>query len=178
MVRLCVLVVVVAAAGCKTTEGPAGQGGAGFRAATVDAPTVPIQAMYALCWPATASAQERVKLLPLPGGDVTFEAKNGASNSTGWCLREIITSYPVEQRPIAEQELAPPASPVELWAALAWVKLLAPGRFGPERGLLDPAPLAAACLATGTVREGTIAVEHSPILAVRGLASIEAERCL
>ncbi len=178
MFRLSLLVVLVITVGCKTTEGPSGQGGAGFRAAPVDAPTMPMQAMFALCWPATASAQERVKLLPLPGGDVTFEVKNGASNSTGWCLREIITSYPVAQRPTAAQELAPPVAPVELWAALAWVKLLAPGRFGPERGLLDPAPLAAACFAKGTVRAGTIAVEHSPGLSVRGLASIEAERCL
>lgn len=91
------------------------------------------------------------------------------------CARGIITSYPVAQRPTAEQELAPPTAPVDLWAALAWVKLLAPGRFGPERGLLNPAPLAAACFGKGTVRDGVIAVEHSPILSVRGLASIEAE---
>jgi hypothetical protein len=164
--------------GCKTPDGPSGQGGAGFRTALSDAPVVPMQALYPLCWSATANAQERVKLLPLAGGDVTFEVKNGASNSTGWCLREIVTSYPVGQRPVAEEELAPPVEPVELWAALAWVKLLAPGRFGPERGLLDPAPLAAACFAKGTIREGTIAVEHAPILSVRGLTSLEAERCL
>lgn len=178
MVRLWVLAVLLIVASCKTTEGPSGQGGAGFRAPAVDAPTVPMEAMYPLCWPATASAQERVKLLPLPGGDVTFEVKNGASNGTGWCLREITTSYPLAQRPTAQVELAPPNQPVELWAALAWVKLLSPGRFGPERGLLDPAPLAAACLAQGSVREGVIAVEHSPVLTVRGLASLEAERCL
>lgn len=175
--RTC-FVAILLLAGCKTTEGPSGQGGAGFRAPTADAPQVPMEAMFGICFPATARAQERVKLTPLPGGDVTFEAKNGASNSSGWCLREIITSFPVAQRPTAELEVGPPSSPVDLWAALAWVKLLAPSRFGPERGLLDPAPLAAACFEKGSVREGAIAVEHSPILAVRGLAQLEPERCL
>ncbi|MBL8922434.1 MAG: hypothetical protein JNJ54_26515 [Myxococcaceae bacterium] len=172
------LLSLLALCGCKTVEGPAGQGGAGFRAVSQEAPAVPMEAMFGICWSPAAGAQERVKLMPQPGGDVLFEAKNGASNGVGWCLREIVTSYPVAARPTAELEVAPPSKPVDLWAALAWVKLLAPSRFGPERGLLDPAPLAAACLARGTVNEGTIAIEHSPTLVVRGLTSLEHERCL
>lgn len=164
--------------GCKTVEGPAGQGGAGFRAVSQESPGVPMEAMFGVCWPPSAGAQERVKLMPQAGGELLFEAKHGASNGVGWCLREIVTSYPASERPTAELEVAPPSKPVELWAALAWVKLLAPSRFGPERGLLDPAPLAAACLARGTVNEGTIAIEHSPMLVVRGLSSLEQERCL
>lgn len=176
--RALVLATVVLA-GCKTVEGPSGQGGAGFRAPPADAPAVPMEAMFGLCWSPNAASIERIVLTPLPGGDVTFEAKNGASNGTGWCVREIATSYPASMRPSAALELAPPPAPVELWAALAWVKLLSGSRFGPERGLLDPAPLVAACLERGTVREGAIAVDQTPVLAIRGLSPvIDSERCV
>lgn len=178
MTRAALLLAVTLISSCKTVDGPSGQGGAGFRDVKPAAAETPLQALYGVCWSPSASPAERIKLTPLPGGDVTFEAKNGASNGTGWCLRELITSYPAAQRPQAEVEVGPPAAPVDLWAALAWVKLLSPSRFGPERGLLDPAPLAAACLERGAVSEGTIAVEQTPILAVRGLASLENERCL
>lgn len=169
--------VVVALIGCRTVEGPTGQGGAGFHATTSAAPAVPMESMFGVCWPATSLPSHRLVLTP-QGGDVVFEAKDGASNGTGWCLREIVTSYPPAARPTTALELAPPSSPVDLWAALAWVSMLSPGRFGPERGLLDPAPWAAACLSTGATRGGTIAVEHAPLLTVRGLTSIESERCL
>lgn len=165
-------------AACKTVEGPSGQGGAGFRAVQVETPQTPAATMFGICWPETASPLERITLTTLPNGDVTFEAKGGASNGTGWCLREIVTSYPSDQRPKGSLELSPPSAPVDLWAALAWVKLLSPSRFGPERGLLDPAPLAAACLSRGTTRGGSVAIEHAPALVVRGFTSLDAERCL
>ncbi len=172
-----IVLALLVVAGCKTTDGPSGQGGAGFRAGSSEAPAVPMQAMFGVCWSPTASAAERIVLTP-QGGELLFEAKNGASNGTGWCLREIATSYPASDRLQAPLEVAPPSGPVDLWAALAWVKLLSPSRFGPERGLLDPAPVVAACLERGAVREGTIAVEQTPVLSIRGLAGLDAERCV
>lgn len=176
--RIALLAGLLTVTACKTVEGPSGQGGASFREVAEAPPTMPLEALYGVCWQPNAGLLERVKLTPLGGGDFTFEVSGGANNSTGWCLRELITSYPVAQRPSAEFELGPPTEPTSLWAALAWVKLLSPSRFGPERGLLDPAPLAAKCLARGPVRSATFAVEHAPLLAVRGLAGLEPERCL
>ncbi|MDX2008870.1 MAG: hypothetical protein SFW67_01690 [Myxococcaceae bacterium] len=174
--RVVIGVVVLAASACKTAEGPTGQGGARFSATVAESPSVPLEALFGVCWPPTASAAQRVTLTP-QGGDLTFEVRGGASNSVGWCLREIATSVPAAQRLGEKREVAPPTEPLDLWAALAWVKLLAPGRFGPERGLLDPAPLAAACMEKG-VRAGLVQVEQTPVLTVRGLPPLEAERCL
>jgi hypothetical protein len=166
----------VTGAACKT-PGPAGDAsGVRFLAPPAEAPLVPLEAMFDVCWPPTAGASERVRLLPA-GSDVSFEVEGGASNSVGWCLREIATSVPEALRVRAPLTVAPPVRPVDLWAALAWVKLLAAGRFDARRGLLDPAPLAAACVAKG-VHPGLVQVEQVPILVVRGLPPFEAERCL
>jgi hypothetical protein len=136
-----------------------------------------MEALFPLCWPEGASTGQRVKLIPVGAGDFTFEVSGQAENSTGWCLREIATSYPTAARPKVPLEVAPSGSALDLWAALEWVRLLAPTRFGPERGLLDPAPWAAGCF-TGGIREGVVRVEQTPVLAVRGLSPLESERCL
>jgi hypothetical protein len=161
---------------CKTTEGPSGQGGARFEVTAPDAPAVPLEALFDICWPATSTPGQRVTLTTR-GAELTFEVQGGASNSVGWCLRELATSVPSALRPSEKREVGPPPSPPSLWAALAWVKLLAPGRFGVERGLLDPAPLAAACIERGA-RPGLVQLEQLPVLTVRGLPGLEAERCL
>lgn len=171
---LCMAVGLLAA--CKTAEGPSGQGGARFRETVSEATTVPLEALFGVCWPQTATPGQRVTLTPA-GSDLTFEVEGGANNSVGWCLRELATSVAPAQRLSSKTVVTPPASPVSLWAALAWVKLLAPGRFGPERGLLDPTGLAASCVEKGA-RTGLVQVEHTPLLAVRGLPPLEADRCL
>jgi hypothetical protein len=112
---------------------------------------------------------------------VIFEAKEGASNVTARCLREVLTAAP-QARPAGDGlEVGPPAQPIDGWSALAWVALLAPSRFGPERGLLEPAPLAAACLQLGvggrpirwTVRQaGALEILATPEVVT------DAERCL
>lgn len=168
--------LLLATTACKTVEGSTGQGGVRFSTTVADVPVVSLEALFGVCWPPGASAAQRVTLEPR-GTDLTFEVQGGASNSVGWCLRELATSVPEAQRLREKREVAPPAEPVELWAVLAWVKLLAPGRFGPERGLLDPGPVAAACVEKGA-RPGLVQLEQTPVLAVRGLPPLEAERCL
>lgn len=171
-----VLVVLMLVGGCRSVDGPSGQGGAGFRASDPSAPVVPVERLFEVCWPATAAPSERIAL-STAGADVVFEAKGGASNSTGWCVREIATSIP--GRPFTGAlEVGPPKEPPELWAVLAWVKLLSPSRYGPEKGLLDPASLAAACVESGRPGAGVVAVEHAPLLVVRGFRQLDAERCL
>ncbi len=133
-------------AACATSTGATGQGGAQFNAAGATA--VPAEALFELCWPADAAAQQRVSLVTMANADVTFEAQDGASNSTARCLREIATSVP-GKRPAGEVKVAPPQKPPSGWVVLAYVQLLSPMRFGAERGVLEPAPLIRACLAQG-----------------------------
>ncbi len=172
-------IVVLGLVGCRTTpEGPSGQGGAGFNDAPTRVPTLPMQALFPVCWPNDAGRDARVTL-NFRDRDVTFQATPATLNGVGWCLREIATSYPPSQRPRGELEVAPPSAPVDLWAALAWVHLLAPDRFGPERGLLDPAPLAAACLARSSNQPGrTLSLLQTPTLGVLGVSPVDVDRCL
>lgn len=133
-------------AGCVTSDGATGQGGAKFNP-NVSAPRLPAGELFGVCWPADATPVQRIKLATLPSGQVVFEATGGASNSTGRCLVEIATSYP--DRKTDSVELAPPSKRPSGWATLAYVQLLSAARFGPERGLLDPAGLVRACLSKG-----------------------------
>jgi hypothetical protein len=158
----------------------ASQGGAGFRDVKVEPSAVPLQALFGVCWPQDAASSQRVQLTWLPN-DVMFEAREGASNSTGRCVREIATTFISNPRPTGTMEVAPPTQPLDGWAVLAWVKLLAPGRFGPERGLVDPAPLVAACLSRSPLRATTaFVVKHIPGPEVRVVPSVlsESERCV
>ncbi len=128
-----------------TSNGATGQGGAAFNTPGTVKPGVPLEALYGLCWPADATVQQRVKLVTLGTGDVMFEAEEGASNSTARCLRELATTYP-GPRAAGEVRLSPPSNPPSGWVVLGYVALLSPARFGPERGVLEPAPLIHACL--------------------------------
>lgn len=158
----------------------ASQGGARFEAVAPVVLSLPPQALFAVCWPQDALPSQRVTLT-FVGADVVFEAKDGATNSTGRCAREIATTIAWPSRP-ATLELAPPEQPVDGWAVLAWVKLLSASRFGPERGLLDPASLVSACLAkAGPLRPSArFMVRHTPGFEVRALPSAlaDSERCV
>lgn len=175
MRALALFVVVLSA--CATPS--ASQGGARFEAVAPVALALPPEALFAVCWPQDALASQRITLTFLEG-DVVFEAKEGASNSTGRCLREIATTVAWPKRP-ASLEVAPPVQPIDGWAVMAWVKLLSSSRFGPERGVVDPGPLVSACLAkAGPMRPSTrFLVRHTPGFEVRPLPSAiaDSERC-
>jgi hypothetical protein len=109
-----------------------------------------------VCWPRVAAPLERVRLtFHLKGGaldDVIFEPTGGASNATGRCLQQIAWEYPWEQERGGIPDfldVSPPAARPSGWYDLAYVALLAEGAYGPERGLLDPAPLVRACMENG-----------------------------
>jgi hypothetical protein len=155
----------------------ASQGGAKFEQVTA-APTLPPQELFAVCWPQDALRSQRVALTFVEK-DVIFEAKEGASNSTARCLREIASTWP---SPPASLEVAPPEQPINGWAVLDWVKLLSASRYGPERGILDPAPLVSTCLSkVGPLRPSTrFLVRHTPGFEVRTIPSAlsDSERCV
>ncbi|HEY0881872.1 MAG TPA: hypothetical protein VGD87_10105 [Archangium sp.] len=164
---------------CLSCAAPsASQGGARLEPIKPEAIALPPEALFAVCWPQDALPTQRVTLTFL-GDDVVFEVKEGASNSTGRCLREIASTVKWPARP-STLEVAPPEQPIDGWAALAWVKLLSSSRFGPERGLVDPAPLVSACVTkTGALRPSTRFVVR-PAFEVRTLPSAlsDAERCV
>lgn len=177
MARVATLAVLVLSA-CATPS--ASQGGARLQPVTAEAVPLPAQALFAVCWPQDALARQRVLLTFLPN-DVVFEVREGATNSTGRCLREIASTVQWPARP-STLEVAPPPQPIDGWAVLAWVHLLADARFGPERGLLDAAPLVSACLARiGPLRPSTrFVVKHTPGFEVRAIPSAlsDSERCV
>jgi hypothetical protein len=158
---------------------PAGQGGARFT--PTPPPTLDPAALFAVCWPQDALASQRVTLTFQSATDVIFEAKDGASNSTARCLREIASSVKWPKQP-ASLDVAPPTQPIDGWAALAWVKLLSPSRFGPERGVVDPGAVVAQCVEKlGPLRPSTrFVVRHTPGFEVRALPSAlaDSERCV
>lgn len=165
------LLPLLLVAGCATT-GPT----PGFREGVqVERPALPATELFNACWREEAPATVKLTFMP---DDVIFESTD---NSTGRCVREIAHTYPWDgDRPSGELE-AKPVAPSG-WAVLAWVKLLAPSRYGAERGLLDPAPLVAACLKQGGVRSGTAwAIRFQPSLTVMTLpagALTDTERCV
>lgn len=156
-------------AGCATPD--AGQGGAKFLEAKAGAPRVSIDAMYEVCWEPRATGA--VTLQFLKDGQIFFEAKDGASNGTGRCIREIAASYPDPGKPGESKEVKAPGRAASGWAWLEWARLLSGARFGPERGVLDAAPLVASCLGKGMgLRQGAVfEVEPAPAHEVRTLAT-------
>lgn len=155
----------------------ASQGGARFKDVGAQATTLPPDALFAVCWPQDALAASRVALT-FDGDDVIFEARDGATNSTARCIREIATSVAWPNRP-KSLEAAPPSQPIDGWAALAWVKLLSSSRFGPERGLLDPAERVAACLAKGGATPASFIVRPAEdVYRVVPPALTDTERCV
>ncbi|MFZ5441003.1 MAG: hypothetical protein ACOZQL_13430 [Myxococcota bacterium] len=165
-------------AACATPS--ASQGGAKFEPVGPISLSLPPEALFAVCWPQDALRSQRVTLTFMDG-DVLFEAKDGATNSTGRCLREIASTVSWPRRPTT-LEVTPPVQPIDGWAVLAWVRLLSSSRFGAERGLVDPAPTVSACLSTiGALRPTTrFLVRHTPGFEVRVLPSSlsDAERCV
>ena len=168
---------------CATTA--AQQGGAKFLEVQAERPALGAEALYGVCF--EPGAVGSVALTFRADGEVWFEARDGASNSTARCVREIAATYPHAPRPVGEVLVPAPKAPASGWAWLAWVKLLSAGRYGPERGLLDPAPLVASCLQQGAgLRTGaTFRVDHVPALAVgvsaggeRLEAVTDTERCV
>jgi hypothetical protein len=158
---------------------PAGQGGAKFTETA--APTLNPEALFAVCWPQDALPSQKVTLTFQGPNDVVFEAKDGASNSTARCLRELATSVKWPRQP-STLDVSPPAQPIDGWAVMAWVKLLSPSRFGPERGVVDPGSTVAACLSKiGPLRPSArFLVRHTPGFEVRALPSAlaDSERCV
>lgn len=177
-VLLALLALILTLPACATPS--AAQGGARFEPTGPVTLSLPPEALFAVCWPQDALAGQRVTLT-FADQDVLFEAKEGASNSTGRCLREIATSVTWPKRPTS-LEVSPPQQPVDGWAVLAWVKLLSSSRFGAERGLVDPGPAVSACLTkVGALRPATrFVVRHTPGFEVRVLPSAlsDAERCV
>jgi hypothetical protein len=151
-------------ASCATVEAT------GFREAAVEKPALPASALLEVCWADDAPPDAKVKLSFLPNNEVLFEATD---NATGRCMREIAQTYPWgAERPGGDLEVKP--AHASGWAVLAYVKLLDASRFGPERGLLDPAPLAAAC---GPVRS-TFAIRNGNVTVLPNGAVTDAERCV
>lgn len=175
MVRV-LAVAALALAACRTDE-VTSPGAAGFRQAPVAAPGVPIEAVFAVCWPLDALAAQRVTLTFLDR-DVVFETAGGASNSSGRCLREIASTWPWDRRPAAPVEVAPPTQPIDGWGALGWVKLLSASRYGPEKGLVDPAPLVRACVDRGGGPGPSLRFTVEGARVKTGFAHTEAARCV
>jgi hypothetical protein len=176
--RLALLLLIVCS--CRTPE-VARQGGVDFREVVPPKAVASGEAVFGVCWPTDALSSSRVQLI-FESGDVGFRAGDGASNSTGRCLRELAAVYPWAVRPTTPLELRPPTQPLDGWAALAWVRLLSPTRFDESRGLLDPEPLVRACFEKlGALRAGTIiSLNHDFGVRVRigDGAATAAERCV
>lgn len=133
--------------------------------------------MFAVCWPAESKGSVNLVFQP---NDVMFDVHDGATNSTARCMREIATAVTWSPRPTT-LTIRAPSKPAAGFVVLAWVKLLSSTRYGPERGLVDPAPLVRACLSLGTPRESTrFEVSHDPGFAVRTIpvALSDSERCI
>jgi hypothetical protein len=159
---------------CRTVEGPTGQGGAQFREGAAPTVALPLEALYAVCWPADVAPAARVTLA-FSDGAIHFETADGADNSTARCLREIASAGPQAKGSV---ELRPPAKPASGWAVLAWVGLLSPGRYGPERGVTQPLPLVRQCLEHGP-SSAVFRVVHSPAAAVQSGGPLTAiDRCV
>jgi hypothetical protein len=169
--------VVLASAACRTTE-VTSPGAAGFRDVPVATPSGSIDALFAVCWPLDASSSQRVTLQFLDTGEVVFEPSGGASNSSGRCLREIASTWPWVQKPTAPLTVAPSTQPIDGWGVLAWVKLLSPSRYGPEKGLVDPAPLVRACVDRGGGPGPSLRFSVEGAMVKTGFATTETARCV
>lgn len=146
-------VAVLASTACRTTpEKPDSPG----RAASA---SYAVQPLLDPCWPSDAAPTQRVALTLVREGnalrDVMFEPKNGASNSVGRCLRQVLWLYPWRGDLPERVELSPPRGPPSGWAVLEHVRLLASDAYPSERGVVDPVPLVQGCFAYGVgVRSG------------------------
>lgn len=171
-----IALVLLLAAACQTVDSAA-QGGAKFKEVGPVQTALPPEAMFAVCWPADSTGSVNLVFQP---NDVMFDVLDGATNSTARCMREIATAVSWSPRP-STLLIRAPSKPAAGFVVLAWVKLLSSTRYGPERGLLDPAPLVRACLALGTPRPSTrFEISHDPGFTVRTIpmALSDSERCI
>jgi hypothetical protein len=121
--------------------------GAAFNA-TVSTPRVGALELVAACWPDGASGS--VTFSRAGDRDLRFEAAPPSLNPTARCQREVLLTAPDGLAAVGSGlTLSPPQGPLSGWVVLAWARLLNEGRYGPEKGLLDAAPLVRACLAQG-----------------------------
>ncbi len=166
--------LAAAPVGCRTDD-LTSSGMSAPRASAAAA--VPVESVFAVCWPLDALAEQRVTL-SFEDGDVLFAVANGASNSSGRCLREIASSWPWATRPRAPVVMSPAPQPIDGWGALAWAALLSPGRYGPSRGLTDPAPLVRACVDRGGGLGPTLRFTVEGASVKTGFAHTESARCV
>lgn len=175
MRKAALALLLAVAAGCRASapispaQLPAGQ----------DFP-VGAAGLFGVCWPKDAPKDARVRL-ELSTDDARFETFDGADNATGRCLRELAAAFPFTQRPTQPIDVRPPTQPLDGWAVLGWTRLLAASRFTPSRGLLDPLPAAASCVALGAPRPTlTFTVSREPELLIQPSAPLSqpSEHCL
>ncbi len=159
---------------CATTDSAA-QGGAKFHDAAPVVTTLPPESLFGVCWPAESTGSVDLVFSP---ADVHFDVHDGATNSTARCLREIATTVVWSPRPSKQLTIRPSSTPVPGFVVLAWVKLLSSARYGTERGLVDPAPLARACLTLGAPRPSTRFEISGAEVKTIPLALTDSERCL
>ncbi|MBX5481763.1 MAG: hypothetical protein IRZ16_07965 [Myxococcaceae bacterium] len=132
--------------------------------ANLPPPTYAVEHLWGPCWPEDASPEERVTLTLIREGrtlrDVMFEPHDGASNSTGRCLRQVLWEYPWRADVPDTVEVSPPRRPPNGWATLEHVRLLSGAAgFTERRGVLDPIPLVHACVRHGAgLRPGVVFV--------------------
>ena len=121
------------------------------------------------CWSAPGAPGVVVLTLMSEGGqlrDVLFATREGASNAEARCLRAVAFAYPWQPGSVpATLEVRAPASSPSGWDVLEHVRLLTSGAFPAPRGLVDSAPLVAACLKQGTgLRAGlSFVLETTPV---------------
>ena len=186
---LAVSVVVLAGTGCQS--GPK----AVPAHPAAPPPTFAVEHLLGACWPEGSDPEQRVALTLIRDGhalkDVLFETRNGAPNSVGRCLRQVVWLYPWRGDLPETVEFGPPQQRPNGWAVLEHVRLLASGTFGPERGLVDPIPLVHACVTHGSgVRPGVVfhvqprPIRVQPLIAGIGstftttAAITDSERCI
>jgi hypothetical protein len=144
---------------------------------------LPVESLYAVCWPADAQRTQQV-VLTFNAKGVFFEPSPGVSNATARCLREVADSYRFERRPQGAVTVQPPETPPNGWQVLGYVELLAPSRFQEARGLLRPTELVQRCIAKaarGSFRSDLVyRIETAPAVSVRavGGALSDSERCV
>lgn len=162
------LLMTLCLAGCKTAgERPDGAA-AGSRGPAEEKPRFSARQLMDVCWPSDAKGPHGIVLTFFrteAGGlkDVVFQAPEGASNSVGRCLLEVAWTFPWEPGTIpATLTVTPPLTRASGWQVLAYVRLLTRSQQA-ERGLVDVAPLVAACLQHGGARNLHYRVLSSPV---------------
>src|SRR5688500_4764035 len=129
--------------GCYTTptkpDDKPVSGGASFPSGPITRPAFAAHQLMDVCWPRPAHPKQVVVMTFYREGDkiqdVMFEARDGASNATGRCLREVALTYPWEPGTVpATLDLTPPLHRPSGWLVMAFVRMLAESNFNADRG--------------------------------------------